>query len=87
MFRGRVCRTRTPTAAGIVIVRSDLWPQRDRAAGVVVVALNYRLGRLGFFIDPALTATGKHRPTTHSSINSALPPWTISAIGLTREAG
>lgn len=27
--------------------------------GLVVVAINYRLGRLGFFMHPALTASGE----------------------------
>jgi para-nitrobenzyl esterase len=33
------------------------------AAGVVVVTINYRLGRFGFFAHPALTALAKDEPT------------------------
>jgi para-nitrobenzyl esterase len=32
--------------------------------GVVVVSVNYRLGRLGFFSHPALTARTRARPAT-----------------------
>jgi para-nitrobenzyl esterase len=33
------------------------------ASGVVVVTINYRLGRFGFFAHPALTALAKEEPT------------------------
>ncbi|MGH9371241.1 MAG: carboxylesterase family protein [Vicinamibacterales bacterium] len=48
-------------AASSMAVTSD--PFSDPSAfvrqGLVVVKLNYRLGRLGFFMHPALKATGE----------------------------
>lgn len=37
--------------------------------GLVVVSLNYRLGRLGFFMHPALTATREEAPGNHGFLD------------------
>jgi para-nitrobenzyl esterase len=37
--------------------------------GLVVVTLNYRLGRLGFFMHPALTATGEAAPGNYGFLD------------------
>jgi len=37
--------------------------------GLVVVSLNYRLGRLGFFMHPALTATREEAPGNYAFLD------------------
>lgn len=51
---------------GAFVVGSGSWPWYDGTAfarrGVVLVTLNYRIGRLGFFAHPALTAESPDGP-------------------------
>jgi len=51
---------------GAFVVGSGSWPFYDGTAfarrGVVLVTLNYRIGRLGFFAHPALTAESPDGP-------------------------
>jgi para-nitrobenzyl esterase len=50
--------------------------------GLVVVAINYRLGRLGFFMHPALTATGEDAPGNYGFLDQlAALQWVRRNIG------
>jgi para-nitrobenzyl esterase len=43
--------------------QTSLYPADNKAKqGVVVVSMNYRMGRLGFFAHPALLAEGPNEP-------------------------
>ena len=57
-------------------IGSSAWPQTNGTSlarrGVIVVSIGYRLGKLGFFADPALLAEAKDQPTGNFGILDAI---------------
>jgi hypothetical protein len=52
--------------------------------GVVVVTINYRLGSLGFFANPTLTAESPEATSGNYGLMDQLPDLTIDAIRIAR---